>query len=65
MLHEDCRGIKYMREYPDKFLESNTENYWMELITYKYTTSLCKGQRSCCDGLLIYISGSVVACRHT
>ena len=28
-------GIKYMRKYPDKFLESNTENYWMEYITDK------------------------------
>ena len=30
-------GIKYMKVYSEKFLESNKENYWMPMdrITYK------------------------------
>ena len=51
-------GIEYMREYPGRFIESDTENSWMELrIPYmKYTVyeSIGGGRRLILGGGLIH-----------
>ena len=47
--HLDIRavGIEFMRENPERFIESNTQNSWME-----YLTNMAL-QGTWCDGLII------------